>query len=177
MGTRRAVFLDRDGVLIRAVEQDGVPHPVATVADVDLLPGVAEACAQLHDEGFLLVCVTNQPDIARGTIDAGSVALINEHVRTLLHLDDVLTCPHDDADACSCRKPLPGLLLDAADRWDIDLERSVMVGDRWRDVEAGRRAGCLTVFVRHGYAEREPEGPDLVTDGLLAAVPWIRIRA
>jgi D-glycero-D-manno-heptose 1,7-bisphosphate phosphatase len=174
---RPAVFLDRDGVLIRAFERDGVPRPVTAVADVELLPGVAEACAELRSAGYLLICVTNQPDVARGTLDAAVVAAINEHVQQLLALDDVLTCPHDDADGCTCRKPQPGLLLEAADRWDVDLTRSVMVGDRWRDVEAGQRAGCRTVFVAHGYAETPPERPDLVTDDLAGAVPWIRFRA
>jgi D-glycero-D-manno-heptose 1,7-bisphosphate phosphatase len=177
VGSRPAVFLDRDGVLIRAVERDGIPRPVTSVADAELLPGVVEACTELHDAGYLLVCVTNQPDIARGAVDAGTVAAINDHLREVLGLDDVVVCPHDDADDCSCRKPRPGMLLEAAQRWDIDLGHSVMVGDRWRDIDAGRAAGCRTVFVRHGYAERPPDGADLVTDGLAAAVPWIRFRA
>lgn len=167
------MFLDRDGVLIRAFVRDDVPRPAASLDELELLPGVAEALASLRAAGFLLICVTNQPDIARGTVTAAEVDLLNDRVRELLGLDDVLTCPHDDVDDCDCRKPRPGLLLRAAARFDVDLTASVMVGDRWRDIEAGRAAGCRTVFVRHGYAERQPEDPDLVTGGLQAAVSWI----
>jgi D-glycero-D-manno-heptose 1,7-bisphosphate phosphatase len=170
----RAVFLDRDGVLVRAYERGEVSRPPASLEELELLPGVVEACAALHRSGFLLVCVTNQPDIARGKADAADVAALNARVVVLLGLDDVLTCPHDDADQCPCRKPLPGMLLEAAERWTIDLSASIMVGDRWRDIEAGRAAGCGTVFVDHGYAERQPENPDLVVEGLPAAVTWIQ---
>lgn len=167
------MFLDRDGVLVRAFVRDDIPRPPASVDELELLPGVEDACAALRAGGFLLICVTNQPDIARGTATADEVDAINDRVRDLLDLDDVLTCPHDDIDDCDCRKPRPGLLLGAAARHDVDLGASVMVGDRWRDIEAGRAAGCRTVFVRHGYAERQPEDPDLVTDSLGAAVSWI----
>jgi D-glycero-D-manno-heptose 1,7-bisphosphate phosphatase len=173
MARNRAVFLDRDGVLIRAFERDGVPRPAASLDELELLPGVADACAELRAAGFLLICVTNQPDIARGAVTAAAVAALNDRVVDLLGLDAVLTCPHDDADDCDCRKPRPGLLLEAAARFDVDLAASVMVGDRWRDIEAGQEAGTGTVFVDHGYAERRPADPDLVTDGLRAAVSWV----
>ncbi|HEY3722270.1 MAG TPA: HAD-IIIA family hydrolase [Acidimicrobiia bacterium] len=174
MSGNRAVFLDRDGVLARSHVHDGVPTPPASVTELEILPGVVDACAQLHRAGFLLVCVTNQPDIARGRARAEDVAAINASISGALGLDDVLTCPHDDADDCACRKPRAGMLREAAARWEIDLRASVMVGDRWRDIEAGREAGCATVFVDHGYAERQPEDPDLVVEGLPAAVTWIR---
>jgi D-glycero-D-manno-heptose 1,7-bisphosphate phosphatase len=169
----RAVFLDRDGVLIRAFVRDGIPRPPASLDELEVLPGVVDACGELRDAGFLLICVTNQPDIARGAVTAAEVEALNDRVQELLGLDAVLTCPHDDADECDCRKPRPGLLLRAAARFDVDLTASVMVGDRWRDIEAGRAAGCATVFVRHGYAERQPENPDLDTDSLGAAVSWL----
>jgi transaldolase len=171
--SRRAVFLDRDGVLNAAHVSDGVPHPPATVDDVALLPGVTDACRMLRDAGFLLVCVTNQPDIARGTVSADEVARINASLREQLGLDAVLVCPHDDGDGCDCRKPHPGLITSAAQTLSIDLAASVMVGDRWRDVEAGRRAGCRTVLIEHAYGERRTEQPDLVALSLLEAVPWI----
>jgi transaldolase len=169
---RRAVFLDRDGVLNRATVSRGVPHPPSG-ADLEVLPGVAEACTRLRDAGYLLIVVTNQPDVARGTSSHAAVDALNRSLLQRLPLDDVLVCPHDDGDACGCRKPREGLLLEAARTWGIDLRRSVMVGDRWRDVEAGRRAGCATVFVDHGYAERSPQSPDLVVRQLVEAVPWI----
>jgi D-glycero-D-manno-heptose 1,7-bisphosphate phosphatase len=170
---RRAVFLDRDGVLIRALVVDGTPRPPASVEGLELLPGVEEACRQLHEAGLLLIVVTNQPDVARGTQTMAAVEALNRELSSRLPLDEIRVCPHDDADRCHCRKPAPGLLLDAAHDWGIDLEHSVMVGDRWRDVEAGRRAGCKTVFIDSGYSERAPEAPDLTVRGLGEAVHWI----
>jgi D-glycero-D-manno-heptose 1,7-bisphosphate phosphatase len=173
---RPAVFLDRDGVLNRAFEVDGVPTPPPSPVELELLPGVVEACHELAGLGFVLLVVTNQPDIARGRIDAATVDALNRRLRDELPLTDVLVCPHDDADGCACRKPAPGLLLDGARRHGVDLGASVMVGDRWRDVEAGRRAGVRTVFVDHGYAERSPDGAELTVGSLAEAVPWIAAR-
>ena len=168
-----AVFLDRDGVLNAAVIVAGRPHPPRTVEEMTVLPGVAEACARLRAAGFRLVCITNQPDIARGTASAQAVDAINEQLRTSLGLDLVAVCPHDDGDGCGCRKPKPGLILDAAAQLDLDLDRSVVVGDRWRDVEAGQRAGCSTVFIDRGYAEPRPQSADAIAASLVEAVPDI----
>jgi D-glycero-D-manno-heptose 1,7-bisphosphate phosphatase len=165
------VFLDRDGVLNEAVLRDGRPHPPSTAAEIVLRPGVREACARLREAGFLLVMVTNQPDIARGTTDREAVDRINDVLVTELGLDAACVCPHDDADACGCRKPAPGLILDAAGRFDLDLGASLMVGDRWRDIAAGAAAGVSTVWVRSTYRERAPSDPDHVIDGLDELVP------
>jgi D-glycero-D-manno-heptose 1,7-bisphosphate phosphatase len=172
-----AAFLDRDGVLNEPVLRAGRPYPPEAVKDVRVLPGALESCRRLSDAGLKLVCVTNQPDIARGTQDSATVAAINEYVRELLNLDEVVVCPHDDVDGCDCRKPLPGMILEAATRLDLDVSRSVTVGDRWRDVEAGRAAGTWTVFVDYGYNERQPDGPDLIVKDLKEAVPWIIDKA
>jgi D-glycero-D-manno-heptose 1,7-bisphosphate phosphatase len=168
---RPAVFLDRDGVLNEAVLRDGRPHPPATPAEVALRPGVADACARLRAAGFLLVMVTNQPDIARGTTTRAAVDAINDLLVAELGLDAACVCPHDDADGCSCRKPAPGLILDAAARFDVDLGASLMVGDRWRDIAAGAAAGVTTVWVRSTYREETPRAPDHVIDGLDELVP------
>jgi D-glycero-D-manno-heptose 1,7-bisphosphate phosphatase len=170
---RRAVFLDRDGVLNRATVVDGIPHPPASVAELELLPGVEEACRRLHEAGLLLIVVTNQPDVARGTKTIDEVEALNRELATRLPLDEIRVCPHDDPDECGCRKPAPGMLLDAAREHGIELAKSVMVGDRWRDIEAGKRAGCKTVFVSAGYSERPPDAPDLTVRDLGEAVPWI----
>lgn len=174
--TGRAVFLDRDGVLNEAVVRDGRPHPPASVEAVRVLDGVAEACERLVGLGWLLVVVTNQPDVARGTTDLATVEAVNRAVTDGLDIAEVLVCPHDDADGCGCRKPAPGLLLDAAARWGLDLGRCVTVGDRWRDVEAGRRAGTATVFVDRGYDEPRPADPDAVVADLGEAAAWIAAR-
>jgi D-glycero-D-manno-heptose 1,7-bisphosphate phosphatase len=170
---RRAAFLDRDGVLNAAVVVNGRPHPPANVEEMTLLPGVEDACARLRAEGLVLVCITNQPDIARGTVSAASVDDINDRLRQLLRLEAVAVCPHDDADKCDCRKPQPGLILRSAADLGLDLGHSVVVGDRWRDIEAGKRAGCPTVFIDHHYDERRPEHADAVAASLAEAVPLI----
>ncbi len=114
--------------------------------------------------------VTNQPDVARGTVRRETVDAINDRLLAELGLDAVYVCPHDDADGCPCRKPAPGMLLAAATDLGIDLGRSAMVGDRWRDIEAGASAGVMTVWVRHDYDERAPVAPDHAVTALSDAV-------
>jgi D-glycero-D-manno-heptose 1,7-bisphosphate phosphatase len=170
---RPGVLLDRDGVLNAASVRAGRPHPPRTVDELEVLPGVAEACRSMAAAGLILISITNQPDIARGTQDADVVTTLNERLQKLLGLDEIITCPHDDDDLCDCRKPKPGMILAAARRWQLDLPHSVTVGDRWRDVEAGRAAGTHTVFINRDYAERAPVDPDLIAADLMEAVPWI----
>lgn len=173
---RRAVFLDRDGVVNRTVVRDGLPCPPTSLSEFRVLPGVREACRRLREAGFSLILITNQPDIARGKADPGEVGEMHARLKRFLQLDDVRVCPHDDQARCECRKPEPGLLLEAARAANIDLKSSFMIGDRWRDVEAGHRAGCQSIFVDHGYRERQPDGPVLRVRSLLEAANWI-IRA
>ena len=171
---RPAVFLDRDGVLNQAVVREGKPYPPADPAAVVLCEGAAEALHALRGAGFALIVVTNQPDVARGTTLRATVDAINDRLRALLPVDDVLVCPHDDSDRCGCRKPKPGLLYDGARRHQIDLSRSYLIGDRWRDVEAGAAAGCRTVLVGGEYAERPPAtAPDARVRTVLEAARWI----
>jgi D-glycero-D-manno-heptose 1,7-bisphosphate phosphatase len=164
-----AVFLDRDGVLNEVVMRGETPCPPARVEDMQLLPGVAAACAHLRAAGYPLVVVTNQPDVARGTQTRERVEAINARVKDLLPVEDVLTCYHDDPDGCVCRKPKPGLLLQAAARFALSLPGSVMIGDRWSDVEAGRAAGARTIYIDRGYGQRHRCTPDRVAADLPAA--------
>jgi D-glycero-D-manno-heptose 1,7-bisphosphate phosphatase len=175
---RRAVFLDRDGVLNRAVVRDGRPYPPAGIAELDVLPGVPAALERLRRAGFLLLVVTNQPDVARGDQQRATVDALNSALARTLPLDDVLVCFHDDADGCDCRKPLPGLLLRGAARYGLDLVHSFLVGDRWRDIAAGQGAGVRTVFIDYGYNERRPDpAADATVADLAAAVDWIESHA
>ncbi len=169
----KAVFLDRDGVINRVFVRDGVTHPPAHPGEFELLPGVADAARRLHDAGFVLVVVTNQPDVARGKQTAAGVEALNDRVRAQLPVRDVLTCFHDTADGCACRKPKPGLVLEAARRWHLDLSRSFLVGDRWSDVAAGQAAGCRAVLVETPYSGRERCRPDHRVADLAAAADWI----
>ena len=150
---RKAVFLDRDGVINRAVVRDGKPFPPAGLHDFEILPGVEAALQMLREQGFWLCVVTNQPDVARGTQDRSVVEAMHDHLRNRLPLDAFQVCYHDDSDACNCRKPKPGLLLEAAAENAISLTDSYMIGDRWRDIDCGYSANCTTIFIDRGYRE------------------------
>ena len=169
----RAVFLDRDGVLNQTVVRNGCPFPPRSLGEVTILPGVREACRKLRDAEYLLIGVTNQPDIARGTATEESVAAINRYLQGELGIHEFRVCPHDDLDRCACRKPEPGLLVQAAEKWNVDLKASYMVGDRWRDIEAGLRAGCKTAFIDYAYKERRPTWVDISVTSLDEASEWI----
>lgn len=172
------VFLDRDGVLNRAIIRDGRPCAPASVEELVIVEDAALHLAALKSAGYVLICVTNQPDVARGRQTRQSVEAINAAVRTRLPLDDLRVCWHDSGDSCACRKPQPGLLLAAARDHAIDLARSVMVGDRWTDIEAGCRAGCRAVLVGTGYGEPRGHGqPDEVVASLGEATSWILRQA
>jgi len=168
----KAVFLDRDGVINRAVVRDGKPHPPDSIEDLEVLAGVPDALRRLRGAGFRLIVVTNQPDVARGTQSREVVEAMNARLTAELAVDEVVACYHD-GDDCDCRKPKPGALLAAAQRHGVELERSFMVGDRWRDIEAGQRAGCRCLFVDHGYAEQQPAGSFVRVPSLAAAADWI----
>lgn len=168
----KAVFLDRDGVINRPIIRDGRPYPPASDLEFEILPGVEAACQALKTAGYLLVVVTNQPDVGRGTLDRGIVDQIHQFMTGRLPIDLVLTCFHAGekyGQPCECRKPRPGMLRQAADQLKIDLSQSYMVGDRWRDIDCGKRAGCKTVFIDWGYTEDLHELPDHRAADLLDA--------
>lgn len=167
----RAVFIDRDGVINRAVVKNGKPYPPPSLEDLELLPGVPEALTSLRQAGYRTIIVTNQPDVATGKQSQCVVEKIHAHLRDTLALDDILVCYHTDDHQCDCRKPQPGMLVSAATQWSIELHKSYLVGDRWRDIEAGERAGCQTFFVEgdEPYQEKRPANPNWVVGSLLEA--------
>jgi len=171
----RAVFLDRDGVINRALERDGKPYPSASLVEFEIFPEVPEACRRLKQAGYLLVVATNQPDVGRGTLKQKAVEEIHAEMCRRLPLDRVEVCYHPGKGLsdCNCRKPKPGMLLRAARELNIDLAQSWMVGDRWRDVDCGRAAGCWTIFIDRGYAEELKQPPDFRAKNLLAAAEII----
>jgi D-glycero-D-manno-heptose 1,7-bisphosphate phosphatase len=173
MSGRPALFLDRDGVVFRALVRDGKPYCAQSVAELTMLPGVVDALQKTRTLGMLNIVVTNQPDVARGTLAREVVEHMHAIMRLVLPIDDVMVCYHDDADGCACRKPKPGMLLEAAQRHGVDLARSYMVGDRWRDVEAGRAAGCVAIWMPGNYGETAPRGPVITCHSLLDAVDWM----
>ncbi len=170
----RAILLDRDGVINEAVIKDGKPYPPASIAELIIAADIQPSLTALKAAGFVLIVVTNQPDVARGKTTVDAVGAIHAHLMAQLPLDDILVCYHDDKDQCLCRKPQPGLLLRAAKQYNLDLSHCVMVGDRWRDIEAGQRAGCKTVWLNNGYTEKAPRLPaDFTTTSLQNAAEGI----
>jgi D-glycero-D-manno-heptose 1,7-bisphosphate phosphatase len=155
MGKRRAIFLDRDGVLVQLLSLGSVEtsepsvsgRAPRSVAETTIYPDVPDALAKLRAAGFLLVVTTNQPDVARGNQTRAGVEAINRYAAERLPLDDIYVCYHDDADLCACRKPRPGMIRPATERHGIDTAASYMTGDRWRDIDAGLAAGCTTILI------------------------------
>ncbi len=175
---RPAVFLDRDGVLNRALVRDGKPHTPASLDEFELVPGIAVTLLDLKARGFALFVVTNQPDVARGNQTRAVIDAMHASLASSLPIDDIFVCYHDDADHCACRKPLPGLLFEAQRKHNIDLARSFVVGDRWRDIDAGHAAGCTTILIDYGYREPKPQRPpDAVVKSLREAADWIIARS
>jgi D-glycero-D-manno-heptose 1,7-bisphosphate phosphatase len=171
--SRKAIFLDRDGVLNKAFIRQGRPHPPSTVKDLEILPGVVESLISLKNVGYFLSVITNQPDIARGIIDKQVVNDINEVLKAQLAIDEIKVCSHDDVDSCFCRKPKPGLILESAKEHNISLADSFFIGDRWRDIEAGKAAGCKTFFIDYGYLEKQPLDFDFKVKSLKEAAQII----
>jgi D-glycero-D-manno-heptose 1,7-bisphosphate phosphatase len=170
---RRAVFLDRDGVLNANLERGGRPVAPTRLEDFRLLPGVEGALARLKRAGFVIVVVTNQPDVSSGRTERNAVEAMHAQMRKSLPLDDIKVCYHRDEDRCSCRKPKPGLINEAAQQHGVDVKSSFLVGDRWRDIEAGRQAGCTTILIDTGYPQERPTRPDKIVASLTEAVIFI----
>lgn len=165
----RAVFLDRDGILNNVVLREGRPYPPASVEEMTFLPGAVEAVATLRGAGYRVIVVTNQPDVAKGIQRREVIEAMHERIRQTFAVDDIKVCYHTDDDGCACRKPKPGMLLEAAKEWALDLKQSFMVGDRWRDIEAGKVAGCKTILVQRDYRERCVVSPDAVVRSVCEA--------
>src|SRR2546429_8993248 len=162
--TRRAVFLDRDGVLNRPVVRNGRPHPPSNPHDFQLYDDVIDGCARLKTASFLLVVITNQPDVGRGIQSRAAVEAMHLKLQSALPLlDRIEICYHGGeryGQPCGCRKPQPGLILRAAAELNIDPKRSYVIGDRWRDIDCARAAGCCAIFIERGYKETLREAPD-----------------
>jgi D-glycero-D-manno-heptose 1,7-bisphosphate phosphatase len=172
----RAVFLDRDGVLNRAIVREGKPYaPTATEA-VDILPGVQEAIVSLKAAGYITIVVTNQPDVGRGNLQQSIAEDINARVKRESGVDEIRVCYHSGDQDCICRKPKPGMLLQAADEHNLSLAESFMIGDRWRDIDAGKAAGCKTIWIRSNYSEWLPNNADAIVESMAEAARFILAR-
>ena len=172
----KAVFLDRDGVISRSEVRGGKPYAPKRLEDFRLMPGAAQAVKSLKMGGFLVIVVTNQPDIGNGLVEPAVVDAMHARLRARVPVDDIRMCPHRQDEGCGCRKPKPGMLLAAARQWDIDLGRSYMIGDRDGDIIAGKAAGCYTLLVKRGYSEPQSAAPHTTVRSLPAAVRYILAR-
>lgn len=170
-----AVFLDRDGVINKAIVQNGKPYPPANIEDFVFTSGTFEAIQALRKSGYLVIVVTNQPDVAKGVQSKEAVEAIHSMITQQLQVDDIKVCYHLDEDNCRCRKPKPGMILDTAKEYTIDLTRSYMIGDRWRDIEAGKAAGCRTILIKPevAYNETQAQGMDAAFCSLCEAATFI----
>ena len=158
--TRRAAFLDRDGVLVRSLIRDGKALAPTHFGEFAILPGAAEAAKLLRAEGYLLILASNQPDVGNGLVAREEVERMNSALDAEIGLDAIKVCFHGQQEGCACRKPAPGMLIEAARDLAIELGASYMVGDRRTDVEAGHAAGCRTVFIDRGYDLPQAVLPD-----------------
>lgn len=172
---RHAVFLDRDGIINRALVHNGKPYPPTNLDEFEILPDVSEACKKLKKAGYLIVVVTNQPDVGRGTLSQSIVEEMHTFLLKHLPIDRIEVCYHPGRglSTCDCRKPLPGMLIRAASELELDLKQSWMIGDRLSDVECGHSVGSRTILVGGGYNESSPVAPDFRTNNLVEAVAKI----
>lgn len=170
---RAAVFFDRDGVLAIPEFRDGRSFAARHLADFAIYPDAQESVLRIKNLGAIAVVVTNQPDVGNGLVGQAVVEGMHERLRRMVPVDAVYACFHTHADGCACRKPKPGMLLDASNDLDIDLSRSVIVGDRASDVAAGHEAGCRAVFIERGYRDEDSAGADWVAANLTEAVDHI----
>ena len=165
----KAVFLDRDGVINKTIIEGGLPSSPNSLDELKILPSVKQSILRLKKLNFICLLVTNQPNVTRGKIGKGTVIKMNNFLKKKIQLDDIFVCYHDDKDNCNCRKPKPGLLLKAGKKWNVDYKQSFMIGDRWRDIQAGKNAGCKTIYLDYNYKDIKPKNHDFVTDTLLNA--------
>jgi D-glycero-D-manno-heptose 1,7-bisphosphate phosphatase len=167
---RMAVFLDRDGTLNKAYIEDGLPISPSSLNKFKIIKGVKKSINRLKKLNFLCILITNQPDVFRGKISKKTVVKMNSYIKKKIKLDDMFVCYHDNEHNCSCRKPKPGLLVKASKKWKIDLNKSFMIGDRWKDILAGKKVGCKTIFINNNYKNDKKVKADFTFKSLLKAV-------
>jgi len=169
----QAVFLDRDGVINASVVVDGRPYPPATLEELEILPKVKETLEAFRDAGLKVIVVTNQPDVATGKQSLEIVEEIHNFLLGNFAIDEIKACYCVEGEDCPCYKPKPKMILDAAEEWGVNLARSFMIGDRWRDVGAGQASNCTTFFIDYGYDEKQPDKPDYKVASLTEAAQII----
>ena len=172
--TRRAVFLDRDGVLVETAVRGSRAFAPVSLEEFRITENAGPLVERLRQRGLLPIVFTNQPDVGRGIIVPAVLEAMHARLRAAVPVEDIFVCVHDSTAGCECRKPRPGMLRAAAEKWAIDLPRSFVVGDRWQDVDAGRAAGCTTILIERPYSG--PAAADAVVTDLKSAVDAVLER-
>jgi len=144
---RLAAFIERDGLLNGVRIEHDFPVTPLRLQDFRVQPEAAPLVSALQSAGFLVIATTNQPGLSQGDLSRRELDMMHEILLRQLNLDDIMVCPHEEADSCPCRKPRPGLLIEAGFKWHVDLERSVVISDKWQDADAARIAGCTSVLI------------------------------
>ncbi|SVE45152.1 uncharacterized protein METZ01_LOCUS498006, partial [marine metagenome] len=160
-------------VINRALVSDGRPFPPPSLDKLEILPDVPESLRLLKENGFLLIVVTNQPDVGRGTQKQETVEKMHTYLLNQLPLDDIYVCWHGQDGECECRKPSSGMLSQAAEKYGVDFQQSYLIGDRWKDIDAGKKVGCKTIFLDYQYNELLHSQPDFTTTSTIRASEWI----
>tara|TARA_B100001250_G_C19474946_1_gene646163 strand:+ start:174 stop:692 length:519 start_codon:yes stop_codon:yes gene_type:complete len=171
---KKAIFLDRDGVLNNVNINNGKPFSPSSFKDFKLLPNVKSTIKKFKLLNYLCIVITNQPDISRGKISKNEVIKMNNFLKKQIEIDDLFVCYHDDDDKCECRKPKPGLLFFAKKKWGIDFEKSYLIGDREKDIFAGNLAGCKTIFIDNDYGEKKPSSQNFTITSLEQSLKIIK---
>jgi D-glycero-D-manno-heptose 1,7-bisphosphate phosphatase len=167
---KRAFFIDRDGVINKSQILNGVSKPPMDLDSLQLLDGVEQAIGILKGTGIVPVVITNQPDVERGTQTREAVDQINKKIEVLTGITNFYVCYHNDASNCECRKPKIGMIIRASADLGIDVKRSFLIGDRWKDITAGQRAGVReSFFIDYAYSEKKPSQPYTLVKSLLEA--------
>jgi D-glycero-D-manno-heptose 1,7-bisphosphate phosphatase len=162
----KCVFWDRDGVINYPVIINNVSHPPDCVEHLRLVFGIRQLMDKICKMGFLNIVFTNQPDWKRKLQTKEDIEKINNAIIEYLPLDDLFTCFHDNYDNCECRKPKPGMLLEAQKKYSIDFSHSWVVGDMPTDIEAGKAVGCKTILVDNGFKFSKPCSPDYIVKSI-----------
>jgi D-glycero-D-manno-heptose 1,7-bisphosphate phosphatase len=169
----KAVFLDRDGVINRGFIVDGKSYAPRKIEDFKLLPFVIQSVEKLINNGFLVIVITNQPDIANGLLDIETLNLMHEKLITKLKLTDIYFCPHSKNENCECRKPKPGMIYSAVKKYKINISNSFLVGDRASDIEAANAIRCRSIFINRNYKEPKPFTQEKTVNSLKSATNYI----
>lgn len=162
---RRAIFFDRDGVINNAVLRKGRPYSPIDWSEFSWVSGIQYVSQKLKEAGFLLFCITNQPDVGRRLQDHSMIEAFHQYILENLPLEKIYAC-YDCNDENPLRKPKPGMILELCKQYELDLEDCWVVGDRWKDVDAGNAAGCRTIFLDYGYDEALKSTPDYIISDL-----------